>query len=304
MSSVWLPLVVFRVNFEVERPEEVPKRLFSSFRGAFGSALKRISCVARSYKSCIECPLNQSCAYGYLFETPKPKDAEVLRKYPFVPHPFAFAPPFPYIGDKILSVRVTLVGKAIDYFPHVILSLEGLGKKGIGPKRVPMKLQSITEEGSGRELFTDGKVALPQKVTPPQAKSIERLKVLFITPTALKFSRRLVRPENFEFHILIRNALRRVSALSYLHVKKPLDIDFKGIISSSERVKTVHKRLKMVSFKRYSARTGNVYDMKGFIGEAEFEGELTEFLQLLTLISFVHVGKSTSFGFGRCEISF
>lgn len=302
MSLIWLPFVVFHVRFEVAEPAMLPTRLFSSFRGALGKALKRISCIARAYESCLECPLNQTCAYGYLFETPRPKEADKLRGYPFVPHPFAFSPPFPYTGEKILDIRITLVGKAIDYFPQIILSLDAIGKTGLGPKRVLLKLIDIVEDQSNRKLFKEGKVFLPTCIKPPEISSINKVLLHFVTPTTLKFSRKIVTIKDLEFHILIRNILRRVSALSYFHAKKPLEIDFKGIISNAESVKTVDKDLEWVKFQRYSARTKESYYMQGFVGKVKFEGELGEFLPLLFLCSYVQVGKGTSFGFGRYEL--
>ncbi len=302
MSFIWLPFTTFTARFEVEDPEKLPKKLFSSFRGAFGKALKKISCVARAYESCLECALNQTCAYGYLFETPRPKEADRLKGYPFIPHPFTFSPPFPYKKDKILNIKLTLIGKAIEYFPQVILSLDAMGKTGLGPQRVPLKLIDLIDEQSHRKLFEKGKVFLPKNMPPPEIPDTNRITIRFLTPTALKFSRKIITQKDLEFHILVRNALRRISALSYFHAQKPLDIDFKGVIASSEKITTVEKNLKFISFNRYSGRTKKVYLMKGFIGEAKFEGNLKEFLPILTLCSYVHIGKNTSFGFGKYEI--
>ncbi len=42
--------------------------------------------------------------------------------------------------------------------------------------------------------------------------------------------------------------------------------------------------------------------MGGFIGSVTFEGDFEEFMLLLLLGRYVHVGKGTSFGLGKYEI--
>ncbi|OAQ20025.1 CRISPR system precrRNA processing endoribonuclease RAMP protein Cas6 [Thermosulfurimonas dismutans] len=296
---IWLPLNTFYIYFEAEEPEALPARLFSTFRGAFGRALKRLSCVARKYKTCLECPLCLDCAYGYLFETPRPPEAERLRKYPYIGHPFAFAPPFPYEKKNPLQVRTTLVGRALRFFPHVVLAFEALAKTGLGRRRVRLRLISVKEKDTGRMLYGEGKIWNPEPFPPPRENpSVENLAIKFLTPTSLRFSRRIVRPEDLEFHILIRNLLRRVSMLSYFHAGTPLEVDFRGLIARAERIKTVSRKLSWVRFKRRSARTGETHPLEGFVGEVEFTGDFGPFAELLHLGTYVQVGRHTSFGFG------
>ncbi|GAH99500.1 unnamed protein product, partial [marine sediment metagenome] len=64
----------------------------STLRGGFGQTLKRVVCVTKN-KECKNCLLKEKCVYSYIFETPPPKDATRLRKYPFAPHPFVIEPP-------------------------------------------------------------------------------------------------------------------------------------------------------------------------------------------------------------------
>ena len=243
MSLIWFPFVVFKVSFEVKEPEKLPKKLFSSFRGVFGKALRKISCIARSYKSCLECPFNQTCAYGYLFETPRPKEADRLRGYPFIPHPFAFAPPFPYKGEKLINIRMTLVGKAIEYVPHRDVALKTIGEYGLGYKRAPVNLIDIVEEPSGRKLLKEEEILVPKQIPYPeiQDQDSNRIVLRFLTPTALKFSRKLVTPNELEFHIIVRNALRRISALSYFHAKNLLKLILEKPFQKQAKLKKLIK---------------------------------------------------------------
>ncbi len=301
---IWLPISVFYAHFEPEAPERLPSNLLLVFRSALGNALKRISCVSRKRKSCLGCPMALECAYGYLFETPRPYDAKRLKKYPYIGHPFAFLLPYPYEREKPLKVRFTLVGKARKFFPHLILALEGMAKTGLGRRRVPLVLSSVREEGSGKILYEDGRILQPSLVPPPESIQTElnEMEVRFLTPVELKFSRRFVRAEELEFHIVLRNLLRRISLVSYFHADTPLEVDFKEVIKKSQEVKVTSKDLEEVRFKRRSSRTGQTYPLRGIVGSVRFKGNLRPFFELFLLGSYLNIGKKTSFGFGAMKV--
>ncbi|HKV37959.1 MAG TPA: CRISPR system precrRNA processing endoribonuclease RAMP protein Cas6, partial [Blastocatellia bacterium] len=68
--------------------------LGSTLRGAFGHALKQAVCVM-SHRACERCLVQDRCIYPYLFETPAPPDAPLLKGQNHAPHPFILTPPFP-----------------------------------------------------------------------------------------------------------------------------------------------------------------------------------------------------------------
>ena len=126
------------------------------------------------------------------------------------------------------------------------------------------------------------------------------LHLSFLTPARLKFDGRLS-PE-LEFHILIRNLLRRISLLSYFHCGEELDLDFKGLIERSKSIKVKEENLSWFDWERYSNRQETRMMMGGIIGSVTFEGDLEPFLPFLLLGEYIHVGKGTSFGLGKYEI--
>ncbi len=297
-----LPFIRVTIAFKIKEPEKFPKYPFSPFRGVFGAALKRFSCVAKRYNTCIECPLNQYCAYGYLFETPRPKDAKRLRLYPYVPHPFVFALSPLEKASSELKVKLTLIGKAIQYFPHVILALETAGKMGIGKNRVPFCILWIKDLSTEEKLYQSGLLKPPKLYELHSTELKSPLTLKFITPVRLRYEGKIVGPQRFAFHILIRNLLRRISALFYFHAGQELKLDFKNIIAKAEEVEVVDNQLKLLKFKRYSARTKQTIEMGGLIGTVSFKGELNQFSELLRLGECLQVGKNTSFGLGVYQI--
>ncbi len=305
MTDPWLPMATVKILYTADDPESLPKLPFSAFRGALGAALRKISCVLKSRKSCLGCPLSNTCAYGYLFETPRPQNAEKLRGYPFIPHPFVFNIPYPLRGSAEFPVELTLVGRAIDFTPHIILALQLLGEKGLGKRRCKLTVKTITDGTTKKPLIQNGSIKTPSTIPEPiLPENPNTAEINFSSPTAMRYNRKYVSESQLEFHIIIRNLLRRASSLSYFHAHRELNMDYKSLISRAEKVQTTEKQLKTISIKRFSSRKKMQYHMKGFIGKATFAGDISPFAKLLILGSYIHIGKFTSFGFGQYRVNF
>lgn len=139
---------------------------------------------------------------------------------------------------------------------------------------------------------------LPEGPFESTASTPKRLTLNFLTPTRIAYDGRL--GLNLEFHILVRNLLRRLSLLSYFHGSgKTLDLNFKGIIEKAKDVKVTDRRLGWYDWERYSGRQEQRINMGGFVGETTFEGDLAPFLPFVKAGEVVHVGKGTVFGLGR-----
>ena len=136
--------------------------------------------------------------------------------------------------------------------------------------------------------------------SPSSDLSSSTLHLNFLTPIRLKYDGHL--SPTLEFHILIRNLLRRISLLSYFHCGGELDLDFKGIIERSKDIKVKKENLSWFDWERYSNRQETKMMMGGLIGSIKFEGDFETFLPFLLLGEYVHVGKGTGFGLGKYEI--
>jgi len=66
-------------------------------------------------------------------------------------------------------------------------------------------------------------------------------------------------------------------------------------------VKLTRLRLEFSEAERRSAKTGERHPLGGFVGEAEYEGELGEFLPYLRAARWVGVGRQTVWGKGVIE---
>ena len=303
MNDICLPVIRVWFEVEFERPEALPRFVYSPLRGVLGSSLKQISCVARRFLTCLECPLNQHCAYGYLFETPKPEKTDRLKLYPYLPHPFALTPPHTVAFHSHAKIGLTLIGRAIQYFPHFVLAFETAGQRGLGRKRVRFRINKIIDYFSENELYQKGSLLPPRMFEGPfPQEEVGELELITLTPLSLRYQGQLIGPKDFEFHILVRNLLRRLSALSYFHVGRELWLDFKSLIQEASQIKIKEKDFASVEIIRYSARTKKKMPLRGLWGRVKFFGPLGPFLALLKWGELLHVGKNTSFGFGAYRI--
>lgn len=122
-----------------------------------------------------------------------------------------------------------------------------------------------------------------------------------LTPMRLLFDEALA--NRLDFHILIRTLLRRLSALSYFHCGRQLDLDFKGLIARAEQITTDTAALRWVDWDRYSNRQKRKIQMGGLIGHVTYTGPLADFLPFIQLGELVHVGKGAVFGLGKYHIT-
>ena len=128
----------------------------------------------------------------------------------------------------------------------------------------------------------------------------QHLRVDFLTPTELKSSakggRLAAKPD---FHALFARARDRVSALRAFYGPGPLAIDFKAMGQRAREIRMIHCNIKRVGRARVSKRTGQIHGIGGFIGVAEYEGELGEFLPVLEAARWTGVGRHCVWGNGE-----
>jgi len=321
----------FNFKLTAQEPIILPVYKGSTLRGGFGYAFKRVVCAIRD-RECPDCILKEKCVYSYVFETPLPSDTKIMRKYRSAPHPFVIEPPSERrrgfkTGDEI-NFGLTLIGRAIDYLPYFIYTFDELGRIGIGKGKAKYELKTVTSHeptvnihesavkntdknniiysSKTKTLKSFEKSVIPVDFASGFATSVfshdSRLLTLdFMTPTRILYDSRLTL--DLEFHILIRNLLRRLSLLYYFHCNgDPLEWDFKGIIEKAKDVQVKEYDLKWYDWERYSGRQGTRLKMGGFVGGITFEGNIEPFMSLIKAGEILHVGKGTAFGLGKYKI--
>ncbi len=288
----------------------LPQYKGSTFRGGFGHVFRRICCALRQ-DDCVPCLLKEQCPYAYIFETSPPAGSQALSKYESIPRPFIIEPPpetkTEYAPGETLSFHLILVGRAISYLPYFIVVFREMGETGLGRGRRPFSLLAVTATGLDREesIYNSETNTVSNtdftysgndlvKILPARAT---RITVRFETPFRLKDDGRIAPIP--EFHVLFRQAMRRISALSYFHHGEQLEADYTGLAARSRQVALTENNTRWQDWERFSRRQQQRMNMGGLVGTATYEGDLGEFLPWLAVGEHVHVGKNAVFGLGK-----
>jgi hypothetical protein len=93
----------------------------------------------------------------------------------------------------------------------------------------------------------------------------------------------------------------RISTLRELYGEGPLAIDFRAFGERAGHVRMTRCDIRQVEIVRRSSRTGQVHPIGGFVGQAEYEGELAEFVPYLRASRWTGVGRQTVWGKGEIE---
>jgi len=264
------------------RPSAVPltfdlERLRFHFRAVQPVAFKRGS-PANMLRGALGKALHKTAAkdYARIF-APKSKSG---------PSGIADAPrPFVFRAAHLDGVRVApgepfqfdmhLFDRKPDAAPRMIEAFAHLGRA---------TLESVDQETVAIELN-----GAPERVA--------RVRVRFVTPTELKADQRLIgRPE---FPVLFGRLRDRISTLRALYGGGPLDIDFSAMGERAARVLLVRSQISWIEAERRSGSTGQTHPLGGFIGEAEYQGDLGEFVPYLRAGQWTGVGRQTVWGKGE-----
>ena len=307
------PSQKYRFTMQAVDPILLPYYKGSTFRGAFGMAFKKIVCALRK-KECSECILKSRCIYSYIFETTPPENTNIMNmnKYNKVPHPFIIEPPpeekQKYKEGDLISFELVLVGKAVDYLPYFIYTFEELGETGLGRGRGKYRLLYVYKGDTAIYSYQDKTIHRAdvdsisvKDITCVEDSRDDIVEIEFLTPLRIVYGRKLV--SDIDFHILIRNLVRRLNLLYYFHCNgRELDWDYKKIIDHAAGVAMEEKNMHWQDWERYSSRQNTRMKMGGMIGKVKYIGNLESFMSILEAGEIFHAGKGTSFGLGKYRI--
>lgn len=298
----------WRFTFSAREPIFFPPgKAANVLRGGFGLAFRDVACDSQCLGA-RQCHRRHVCSYARIFE-PAADSTGGPSGLADRPRPFVFRAA--HLDGKSIAA-----GQSFHFDLHVFVREDPafpvfrtvfgeVAREGFGATRGRADLCSVSQLGSGRTVqttLTQGGSVPPPVVVPLDRASppARRLRIRFVTPTELKAGAQLAsRPE---FSILFGRARDRVATLAALYGSGPLQLDFLGLGERSEAVRLTRCEIGRVEAERLSSRTGQRHSLGGFVGEADYEGDLTEFLPILKAAEWTGIGRQTVWGKGeiRC----
>lgn len=287
----------------------LPEYKGSTFRGAFGGALKKVVCALKQ-KECSSCLLASRCLYARIFE-PGIWHTDNSR-FAAPPHPYIIEPDLSirtaYKAGETFSFNLILFGEFTDSLPYFIYAVESMGESGIGKRtgesRARFSIRDVTAHDgvviydSESRKISHSQAGLMQAPV-MSAHGLGRIELNFKTPLRVKNDNRF--SDELDFQTFIRGALRRVSAMHAAFGDGDPPLDYRALIAEAASVKTESSSLKWRDWRRYSNRQHDEMLFGGMVGSISFTGNIAPFLQIIEQAKVMHIGKQTTFGLGAFE---
>lgn len=262
----------------------------NQLRGAFGAMLHKIACVP-DCPGARDCDQRDSCQYALMFA---PSAAAGPSGLADRPRPFVFR-------AHHLDGRTVAQGETFHFNFHwfdlrrpsvqlAIRAFAELAHEGLGPQRGAAELVEVTGDHAPLSVSLD-----------PASQRVDRMTVRFETPTELKADGHSVAQP--EFGILAARIRDRISTLRALYDEGPLRLDFREFSERAARVGMTRCEIRHRDISRRSNQTGQIHPLGGFVGEADYEGDLTEFVPYLHAAGWTGVGRQTAWGKGVLRVT-
>lgn len=315
-----LPVNRYQFNFAVETPLHLNFYSGSMLRGAFGHALRQLSCMTKM-ADCKTCPLYRTCPYPAIFETPPPEHHS-LQAFTEIPPPYIIEPP--PLGSKdyqpgdTLSFSMVLIGTAIPQLPLIIYAWQRALARGLGKFQSRASLLDVslvlhqphsqTEACKRAVIYTALEGAsvinhehlLNKDSFDYSAAAAQSVTLSVKTPLRiLKKGRTL--SHDMTGRDFIMSLVRRYYLLEEFHTAHYQAPDFSELAELAQAI-TAETRFRWCDWVRYSNRQQQKMVLGGVLGDIKLTGRLQPFLPIIQLGQWLHAGNKTTFGMGLYAI--
>lgn len=282
----------------------MPEHKTSALRGGMGQMLLKQNCIHD--ENCERCDFENEC---------------LVRRMMYAK--YEIQPPFASRGDSMgyvmecdskkeyfrkgecLEFHLLLYGKLIVYFSQFLQAFYMLGQTGLGKEHARYRILYVENENGervvdGTQVYlqrlgvrTIGEYVMERKNALAQAGC--RNEITFVTPVTLKYEGEFLK----EFHAqaIVRSVLRRIYCFDCF---EGLDIPLMEL--EEELPEIVNQEVTFESQLRFSSTMGKKMSLKGIRGSVIFDYLPEELLLALLAGEKLHIGKNTSFGFGKYEV--
>ena len=300
-----LPIARYQFQFKVTQDIVLPEYSGSTLRGAFGRALRKISCMTKQ-DNCKTCSLYRTCPYTSIFETPAPITHQI-QQFSQVPNGYIIEPPewgvqqFK-VGD-IFTFNIVLFGRLIEQLSLIAFAFKRAFEYNLaGGKADLLDITYFSENSTacisilenGNIIDHNHHIFIPECL--PQVMQLN-----IITPLRLQENGKPLKPNEINLQRFLITLAKRISLLSEFHAQ-PLNLDFEYLIALLSQVED-SKNLKWQDWTRYSSRQQQKMKLGGVVGKWTLTNIPSEWAKLIYIGQWLHNGKNATFGLGRYQIT-
>ena len=296
--------ILLTFGLQMHRDCLLPKHKVSMIRGGLGEMLLRTNCIRQ--RDCDNCDFESECIvqrtlYSKFEQKPDFVSSGDSAGYVLECEDYREE----LAGGDFLVFRMILFGKTIVYFSQFLQALYALGQAGLGADHATFDISFIRNE-EGVDILREQNIYMehyiPKLLSSYLQKRLAELegrtgaRLVFHSPLTQKYQGSFL--QEFQVEPIVRSIQRRIYVLD----------SFEGIDGEEEYVNYLPmpvqtgQRCRFVQVPRYSTRKDQKVVLKGIIGSMDLDEIPEEVWPYLAAGELIHIGKNTSFGFGRYTI--
>ena len=291
-----LKVKYIKLHFKLRITEDtdLPVQKASALRGGMGEMLLRINCIRD--RNCESCEFEPEC---------------IVRRVMY--SQMRIRPSFMTSGDSVgyvvncenyeehfregetLDFDLLLFGRMAVYFGQILHAFQYLGYFGLGKHHSHFQIAQVTNSTREKIMARLNLMSIGDYVAYRKKDFVNAEKLVFHTPLALKEQGEFLK--EFDISAIIRAIERRLYMLNCYEGIETERKDYSGHfpVQTSQRSKNF-------SVQRYSNRHEQKIRLDGICGDLNIENVEEEIQELLLAGELIHIGKNTSFGFGRYSV--
>ena len=280
----------------------LPMNKVSAIRGGIGEMLLRANCIRD--RNCGECDFESECIvrrtiYSQFEEKPKFVTSGESAGYVLECENYEVE----FQRGDILEFQLLLFGKTIIYFSQFVQAIYQFGRVGIGKEHSCYEIAYIRNT-QGKDILKRQDICMDQcKVLTlwdyiqyrQKQCSDRKNRIRFKTPVTLKDQGNF--QQSLSMEAVLPAVLRRIYIMDCFEglgcEELHWDEGLPGVLQETSHPITVN---------RYSSTQNQKMPLRGIKGEMLLSGISEKLLPILLAGEILHIGKNTSFGFGRYHI--
>ena len=293
-----------RIVLKMAEDTHLPVNKVSALRGGMGEMLLRQNCI--SDRDCENCGFESECLVR----------RTIYSKYEIQP-PFAtgkdsigyvlecenYDTEFPEGSE--LSFYLILFGKTIVYFNIFLMAFYALGQSGLGKENSHFMVDRIINEWkqpvlSDMNVYKENyRVSLLSDYIAyrmNELKGTDEFDIVFESATSIKSDGEFLR--SFSPQPVIKSLWRRIYMLDCFEGIETQKIE----IEEDDIPQMLTQHSKAIGARRYSSTADRKMELEGIKGNMVLRDVKEPILMLLIAGEITHVGKYSSFGFGRLRV--
>ncbi len=302
-----LRIGIYRFSLVARTSIVLPLFKGSTFHGAFGHALRRLS------------PGDYSALYEPRFRV----GSDYANRGKEPPKAFVLVPPLEpttlYEPGSEIVFDLVLFGEANDRLAICAAAFRELGRTEFGKDKngryEVRRIEALQPAKSPRILYAQGAESRMEPavttgadwVMASDAAQTDTVSIEFVTQARFKHHGKLVGKRvdgTLPFPVFARRLLERLDMLADVHEGRRLfkNEELGALIKEAAAVEVREYDLEWRDWSRFSGRQQEWMEFGGLLGRITYAGPLGPYFPYLALGQWAHVGNKTSFGLGRYQV--